>query len=178
MSRGDDAASDPGDARQEHAEPTHVAPVHSGPVHLRPWYILLVGIGGALGTLARYGAELVIPRAWQLPWPTLTVNLIGAFLLGVLLEALVRRGRDDGRRRAARLFIGTGFMGGFTTYSSLAVETFELLRDDRLLAAVGYGLVTLVVGLLASLLGVWLAAAHHRSASRRASGDKHPGAAT
>jgi CrcB protein len=146
-------------------------------VYLRPWFIMLVGLGGALGTLARYGVELVVPRGWQLPWPTLIVNLLGAFLLGVLLEALVRRGRDDGRRRTMRLLIGTGFMGGFTTYSSLAVETSELLRDDRLLAAAGYGLVTLVAGLFASLLGMWLAAAHHRSVLRRAARDAHPEAA-
>jgi CrcB protein len=146
------------------------------PVHVQPRFILLVGLGGALGTLARYGAQLVVPHTWQLPWPTLIVNLVGAFLLGFLLEALVRRGRDDGGRRAMRLLIGTGFMGGFTTYSSLAVETSELLRDDRLLAAAGYGLVTLVVGLFASLLGMWLAAAHHRSVVRRSARDARPGA--
>lgn len=175
MSRGDDAAT--GDSRSVQSGPVHSGPVHPGPVHLQPWFILLVGIGGALGTLARYGVGLVVPHAWQLPWPTLTVNLLGAFLLGVLLEALVRRGHDEGRKRTMRLLVGTGFMGGFTTYSSLAVETSELLRDDRLLAAVGYGLTTLVVGLLASLLGMWLAAAHHRSVVRRAAHDAHPKAA-
>lgn len=143
-------------------------------VHLRPAFILLVGVGGALGTLARYGVGLAIPQSWQLPWPTLTVNLLGAFLLGVLLEGLTRRGHDDGRRRAMRLLIGTGFMGGFTTYSSLAVETSELLRDDRLWAGIGYGLTTLVVGLIASLFGIWVAAAHHRSVIRREGRGTHP----
>jgi CrcB protein len=138
------------------------------PLHLRPRYILLVGLGGALGTLARYGVGLVVPHPWQLPWPTLTVNLFGAFLLGALLEGLARRGRDEGRRRTLRLLVGTGFMGGFTTYSSLAVESAQLLRDDRLWAAAGYGIVTLVVGLLASLFGMWVAGAHHRSVVRRA----------
>lgn len=131
---------------------------------------MLVGLGGALGTLARYGVGLVIPHAWQLPWPTLTVNLLGAFLLGAVLEALARRGSDEGHRRLLRLLIGTGFMGGFTTYSSLAVETTELLRDNRLAAGIGYGIVTLVVGLLASLFGMWAAGAHHRFVVRKAAG--------
>ncbi|TAM70810.1 MAG: fluoride efflux transporter CrcB [Microbacteriaceae bacterium] len=137
------------------------------PLYLRPWCILLVGIGGAAGTLARYLVSLIVPTALQLPWPTLTVNIVGAFLLGVLLEGLARRGHDEGRRRMLRLLIGTGFMGGFTTYSSLAVETEQLLQAGRVWESIGYGLTTVVVGLLASFLGMWIAAVHHRSVVRR-----------
>ncbi|MEO8907266.1 MAG: fluoride efflux transporter CrcB [Microbacteriaceae bacterium] len=142
------------------------------PLYLRPWNILLVGVGGAAGTLARYLVSLAVPEALQLPWPTLTVNLLGAFLLGILLEGLARRGRDEGRRRMLRLLIGTGFMGGFTTYSTLAVETEQLLRAGRVWESIGYGLTTVTVGLLAALLGMWIAAVHHRWVVRRAGHDR------
>lgn len=124
------------------------------PLHLRPVFILLVGVGGALGTLARYGVGLAIPQSWQLPWPTLTVNLLGAFLLGALIEGLTRRGHDGGRRRAMRLLIGTGFMGGFTTYSSLAVETERLFAAGSRGTAVAYVAASLAAGLVACVVGV------------------------
>jgi CrcB protein len=151
------------------AQPAERAP------QLRPAYILLVGIGGAIGTLARYAVSVIVPQAWALPLPTLAVNLVGAFLLGVLMEALARRGDDTGNRRMLRLLLGTGLMGGFTTYSSLAVETAQLFGDGRIWAAIGYAVVTVVVGLLASFAGIWIAAAVHRpsgggsSAARSAS---------
>lgn len=154
--------------------PPAMAGPDARPLYLRPRYILLVGIGGAAGTLARYLISLVMPEAFGLPWPTLTVNLIGAFLLGMLLEGLARRGHDEGRRRMLRLLLGTGFMGGFTTYSSLAVETEQLLRAGRVWEAIGYGLITVVIGLLAAFFGMWIAAVHHRSVVRRG-GDRHGG---
>jgi CrcB protein len=90
------------------------------------------------------------------------VNLVGAFVLGLLLEGLVRRGPDVGRRRQLRLFAGTGFCGGFTTYSALAVELDILLRDQQLGTAGGYAGVTLVGGALVTVLGILIAASHHR----------------
>jgi CrcB protein len=72
----------------------------------------------------------------------------------VLLEWLATRGSDVGRRRAARLLVGTGFLGGFTTYSALAVEADALVRDGRVTLALIYVLTTVMVGLLASLAGV------------------------
>jgi fluoride exporter len=143
------------------------APPSLRPLHLRPLLILLVGIGGAFGTLARYLIGLVVPETLQLPWPTLTVNIVGAFLLGVLLEGLSRPGRDERRSSILRLLLGTGFLGGFTTYSSLAVEAEQLLRAGRVWESIGYGLTTVVVGLLASLLGMWIAVVRHRSVARR-----------
>ena len=92
------------------------------PVHLRPAFIGLVALGGALGTLARFGVERLLGTSEGLPVGTLTVNLVGAFVLGALIEGLALRGSDAGRRRAARLLAGTGVLGGFTTYSALAVE--------------------------------------------------------
>ena len=123
-------------------------------VHLTPTFIALVALGGAAGSLARHGVERLLGTSDGLPVGTLTVNLVGAFVLGALLEWLATRGSDVGRRRAARLLVGTGFLGGFTTYSALAVEADILLRDGRVTLALVYVITTVVVGLLATLAGV------------------------
>ena len=123
-------------------------------VHLTPTFIALVALGGAAGSIARHGVERMLGTSDGLPVGTLGVNLVGAFALGALLEGLATRGSDVGHRRAARLLFGTGFLGGFTTYSALAVETDGLIREGRVELALVYVLTTVVIGLLASLAGV------------------------
>jgi CrcB protein len=91
-------------------------------------------------------------RAW--PWGTFVANIVGAFVLGLLLEALGRRGADEGGRQRVRLLLGTGFCGAFTTYSALAVETDLLVRAHGSGLALGYLAATVVAGLLATVLGV------------------------
>lgn len=138
------------------------------PVHLRWQYVVLVALGGTLGTAARFLTAELIP-AWRgVPLATLGVNVLGAFLLGLLLEALVQAGRDDGIRRSLRLLVGTGFLGGFTTYSSLAVETDALLRDGHAALAIAYALVTVVLGLLAAAGGIALAGARRNRSAKGA----------
>lgn len=133
------------------------------PVHLSAPMVAVVAVGALLGTAARYGLALHWPvRSGSWPWTTFTVNLIGALLLGFLLEALARRGEDAGRRRLVRLGVGTGFLGAFTTYSSLAVETDLLVHATRPLLASAYALVSVSAGLLVALGGIALAAGHHR----------------
>lgn len=127
------------------------------PLHFRPLPALLVFVGGAVGTYARYGVEL-FGSPWRLPLPTLGVNLVGAFLLGLLLEGLLRRGPDLGWRQRVRLLVGPGFMGGFTTYSTFAVETVLLTQQSRYVTGFGYAIVSLVFGVAAAAAGVWVAA--------------------
>jgi CrcB protein len=114
----------------------------------------LVAVGGAAGTLVRHGiGEWLNPGGSSVPVGTFAVNVTGSFLLGALLTILLPHA-DDGRRRAARLLLGTGFLGGYTTYSALAVETEQLLRDGHAALGLAYALGTVAAGLLAALAGI------------------------
>lgn len=128
------------------------------PPHLTAEFQVIVFLGGCLGTLARYGIMLRLPASTG-TWPaaTLSVNMVGAFLLGFLLEALARRGNDTGVRRLLRLAFGTGFMGAFTTYSSFAVEANLLVKHGNMTLAAIYILVSLIGGILVCTCGIWLA---------------------
>lgn len=131
--------------------------------NLRPSGVALVFLGGAIGTAARYGLALAAPtesRGW--PTGTFVANVLGALVLGALLEGLARAGPDDGWRLRARLLAGTGFCGGFTTYSTFAVEADLLVRAHATGLAVGYLVASVGVGLVATILGV-MAAARWRS---------------
>lgn len=134
------------------------------PHHLHPGLILLVGLGGAIGTGARYGLELLFPAPDGLPVGTAVANVAGAFALGVLLELLARPVPESLGQRVVRLALGTGVLGGFTTYSALALETWDLLGRQPALA-VGYGLGSVLLGLVACFAGVVLSA---RISRRRA----------
>ncbi len=137
-----------------------VAPERPGeirPPFLQPHLMGLVFLGGALGTLARWGTGLLVPHVAHVPLGTVVVNVLGAFVLGAIVEHLAGRGPDTGRRRALRLLLGTGFCGGFTTYSALAVDTAGLLRDGPVGSALAYVLGTVVLGLGACALGIGVA---------------------
>lgn len=116
-------------------------------------FAIVVG-GGAAGSLARFGIGEWLDPGHQVPVGTLLVNVTGSFALGVLLAVLALRGDDTGRRREARLLLGTGFLGGFTTYSALAVQTETLVRDGHVAVGLAYALGTVAAGLLAALAGV------------------------
>lgn len=132
------------------------------PVHVRVSYLALVAAGGTIGTGAREALSLAFPPVAGVPVSIFAINIVGAFLLGVLLEALVRRGRDEGRRRTMRLLIGTGGLGGFTTYSTLATDTALLFSAHASGLAVLYAIATVLVGALTTWAGLAVAATHHR----------------
>jgi fluoride exporter len=125
--------------------------------------LVLVFLGGATGTLARWAVGLAVPHVGEVPLGTFAVNLVGAFVLGALLEHLTGAGRDEGGRRALRLTLGTGFCGGFTTYSALATDTAGLLRSGLDGRAAAYALGTVVLGLGASALGIAVARRRRRA---------------
>ncbi len=133
-----------------------------------PWrYVGLVLVGGTVGTGLREVITLLTPRAAGVPVATVGINVVGAFLLGVLLEHLARSGPDTGTRRDLRLLIGAGGLGGFTTYSALATDTALLWSHGSIAVALLYSLGTLVVGAAASWAGIALASRRFRRRAER-----------
>lgn len=91
----------------------------------------LVGLGGAIGSVARWSiAEHMSAGSEDVPWATIVVNLLGAFLLGALIGASVQT--------ETILFLGTGVLGGFTTMSTFGIETVSLIKEDNNTAAAVY----------------------------------------
>ena len=95
---------------------------------------------------------LVGEAGW--PWVTFWINVVGSVVLGALLEALSRAGDDSGWRRAVRLGVGTGVVGGFTTYSTFVLEIDQLARAGALPLAAAYALISVIVGLAAAAAGM------------------------
>ncbi len=87
------------------------------------------------------------------PWATFLINLAGSFLLGFLLESLERSGADTGWRRSVRFAVGTGLIGGFTTYSTFVLEVYTLADSGALILSVAYAVVSVLIGLGAALAG-------------------------
>jgi len=116
--------------------------------------LLAIALGGTLGSLARYAIAVAFEQAsaGDLPWATLTVNVVGCLLIGILATRL--RGAE---RPWVRPFVLTGVLGGFTTFSAFALETGVLLDAGRWATAGAYVLATMVLGLLAVRLGVAVA---------------------
>ncbi|WP_022910577.1 fluoride efflux transporter FluC [Aestuariimicrobium kwangyangense] len=152
----DDSESDPD-------EPT--VPQHR-PAHMRPGLVAVVAAGGMVGTALREGVSLVVPSVADLPVAIVTVNVVGAFLLGVLLEVLHRLGPDRGGRRVVRLLLGTGVLGGFTTYSTFALDIVRLLDAGAVARAVAFAVGTAVLGVMATWSGITVAARLHAHAGR------------
>lgn len=118
------------------------------------WRLVLVALGGACGAVARYTVSFLFGKAWpSFPWGTLVVNVVGSFLLGLLMGATA-----SGRfllDPAWRSFLGIGILGAFTTFSTLSYETVEAVRGGSLAQALGMVLANLVLGLLFCWLGLF-----------------------
>ncbi|MEW1890002.1 MULTISPECIES: fluoride efflux transporter CrcB [unclassified Streptomyces] len=113
--------------------------------------VAVVALGGATGACARYGAGLLWPTAaGGFPWTTLVVNVVGCAVIGVFMVVI---SEVWAAHRLVRPFFGTGVLGGFTTFSTYAVDIEQLVSKDR----AGTGLVYLGVTLLAALAAVWSA---------------------
>jgi CrcB protein len=122
----------------------------------------VIAMGGMLGASARYGAAEAWPTdAHAMPWTTLGVNALGCLLIGALMVLVVEIG---GAHPLLRPFAGVGVLGGFTTFSTYAVETNSLIQAGRPALALGYWAGTLLVALVAVATGVFLARAAARTA--------------
>jgi len=128
----------------------------NSPARLAPGVLAAVAAGGALGSAARYGLALAWPTPpGSLPWATLVTNLTGCALLGALMQVIATR---IAPHRLVRPFLGTGVLGGFTTFSTYALETWDLFAANRPGVAVAYLVGTLIGGLAAVRLGMRAAA--------------------
>jgi fluoride exporter len=116
--------------------------------------ILMIGIGGFIGTIFRYIISIGIQNKFlsSYPFGTFTVNIIGCFLIGIIY-ALSDRGNISVEWR---LFIATGILGGFTTFSSFSNETVSMLRDAQYGFALLYVLSSVTIGILATFAGIFL----------------------
>ena len=118
---------------------------------------LWVFAGGCLGTAIRALLSARFPDTLtSMPVTTLTINVTGAFVLAWLLRSLALRGPDEGIRRILRLGVGTGVLGGYTTFSTFDVQSLELAKNHHPAAAAGYLGLSLAAGILAALAGTWL----------------------
>lgn len=114
---------------------------------------IAVALGGALGSVARYGAGLLLVRSGDgFPVATLAVNVIGAFLIGLLARVFSAPDHDP----VLRLALTAGFCGGFTTFSTFSAETITLLQQGRSGRAAAYVSLTLVLGFGATALGLFI----------------------
>ncbi|MCI1650183.1 fluoride efflux transporter FluC [Bifidobacterium tibiigranuli] len=116
--------------------------------------VAAVFAGGSVGSLIRISlSKLQAPDAsW--PWMTLLINLTGSFILGCLLEYLATTGEDVGARRIWRLGLGTGTIGGYTTYSTFILETDTRITGHAVALALAYLAISVVVGLMCAGLGI------------------------
>jgi CrcB protein len=112
--------------------------------------VCVILLGGALGTSIRAALSL----AWPTWTTTMAINITGALILGALVEWL---GDGRGWRLLLRLGLGTGLLGGFTTYSAFSLEIVQLLQTAPL-TGIGYALVSVLCGVAAACAGSWAAA--------------------
>ncbi|HEY9408543.1 MAG TPA: CrcB family protein [Jiangellaceae bacterium] len=126
--------------------------------------IAAVAAGGVLGAEARYALTLLQGDAVAFPWVTFVINVVGCVSIGVLMVVLLDL---TSPHRLARPFLGVGVLGGFTTFSTYAVDIQTMLVGGRSLGALGYLALTPV----AALAGVWAGAAATRALIRHRRGD-------
>ncbi|NHB66367.1 MULTISPECIES: fluoride efflux transporter CrcB [Acinetobacter] len=115
---------------------------------------LLVAMGGAIGATLRYGAGMLIAKPQMLfPWPTWWTNIIGCLCAGIFF-ALSQK--YSFLQTEARLFLMVGILGGFTTFSSFGLETFQLLKQGAVTIALSYVISSVIVGVLMLGVGFYL----------------------
>lgn len=117
--------------------------------------LLLLALAGAAGTLTRYGTTLFVQRhtTGYFPWPTVSVNMLGCFLFGLIFAfAESRAGWSD----QTRMILLTGFMGSFTTFSAFAYDSKVLIEKSEWLLLAGSILGQNLLGLALLFLGFWV----------------------
>lgn len=162
---GREAAGLPVDSDLEVSRNVAGVPV---PIRIRPGYVGLAALGGVVGTAARFGLTEIAPSWETLSAATVVVNLLGPFMLGLLLQTLAV-GAETNRRRTLRLLVGTGFLGAFTSYAQLAVDTIVVAGNGHPFLAGSYAFLTIAAGAGATWSGIWVAS-HWTARGKSATG--------
>lgn len=117
--------------------------------------IALVAAGGAIGASLRHlvGMAMLRVAGMSFPWGTLTINIVGSFLMGLFIELLARR---LGASNEARLFVATGVLGGFTTFSAFSLDVAVLWERGAAGYAAAYVAASVVGALAALFAGLWV----------------------
>jgi fluoride exporter len=120
--------------------------------------LILATLGGAIGSGARHLLNISLTRALgpAFPWATLTVNVVGSFLMGFLVDMIMRR---FGGSPEMRTFLATGILGGFTTFSAFSLDISTLLARDEIATALIYIAASVAMSLLALYAGLALSRA-------------------
>ncbi|WP_321502963.1 fluoride efflux transporter CrcB [Breoghania sp.] len=117
--------------------------------------VLIVALGGGIGAAGRHLVSLLMMRHFGtgFPYGTLTVNVLGSFLMGLLIATLSRM---DGSSQGLRLLIATGMLGGFTTFSSFSLDFATLWERGQMELAAGYAAITVIISIVALFAALWL----------------------
>ncbi len=117
-------------------------------------HLVLVALGGAIGAGIRHLSNLGALRLIgpNYPWGTMLINIVGSLVMGLFIGLMVRRGESA----ELRLFVATGILGGFTTFSAFSLDFATLWERGATLPALGYALFSVVGAIVALFLGLWL----------------------
>lgn len=120
--------------------------------------ILLAGAGGFIGSALRYSVTLIMNGrfTYGFPFATLTVNVLGSFIIGVLIGISINKGagHDFFLTDPWKVFLATGICGGFTTFSAFSIETFKLFEQGAPTVAVIYIALSVILGLMGVTAGI------------------------
>ena len=119
-------------------------------------HLVLVAVGGAIGASLRHLVNFAALRLVgpNFPWGTMAINIAGSLAMGVFIELLARRFNASNE---LRLFVATGILGGFTTFSAFSLDFAVLWERGALISALAYTIASVVGAVLALFLGLWLA---------------------
>jgi len=113
--------------------------------------ILLVGLGGMIGTILRYSIVMLLGQN-TFPLATFLINIAGSFIIGIIFGITLHTSGGNW----VKLFFATGICGGFTTFSAFSIENVELLQQEKYLVAATYITGSIVFGIAAAFAGFWL----------------------